>query len=101
MTFQWVRDIWLDVDEDLGVSISSFAVDLSLVQEDERHVLVVDVDWVIMVLHFTVFYFAVDEVIYDNWSWRSVVEGFRRSSTMLILVVEAVLFNLDLVGTST
>ena len=66
ITLQWVRDIWLNVNKNFSVTIGAFTVDLSLVQEEQWHVRVVDVNWVIMV-----FDFAVDIILSNDGSWWS------------------------------
>lgn len=100
ITLLWVRDIWLNVNKNFSVTIGAFTVDLSLVQEEQWHVRVVDVNWVIMVFNLAIPNFAVDIILSNDGSWWSIVEALTCSGSMNKLVVEAVLFNLDFVGTS-
>jgi hypothetical protein len=54
-----------------------------------------------MVFDFAILNLTVDVILSNDWSWWSIVEGLTCSGCVLILVVEAILFNLDFVGTSS
>jgi len=54
-----------------------------------------------MVFDLAVLNLAVDVILCDDGSRWGIVEGLTCSGTMNILVIEAILFNLDFVGTST
>lgn len=54
-----------------------------------------------MVFDFAILDLTVDVILSNDWSWWSIVEGLTRSGSVLILVIEAILFNLDFPGTSS
>jgi hypothetical protein len=54
-----------------------------------------------MVFDFAILNLTVDVILSNDWSRWSIVEGLTCSGSVLILVVEAILFNLDFVGTSS